>query len=134
MQILSVTCDNAANNDTMIEELESLLEDFPGAPNRARCFTHILNLVVKSILKQFDLPLAKKDDIADEVTMELMRLAGDIEEEEEVTIRDNEVADDEIEVDSTEGWVDERLQMSREELDNLDDAVRPIRFLLTKVS
>ena len=85
MQILAVTCDNATNNDRMIEELEFLLEDFPGAANHARCFTHILNLVVKSIMKHFDLPQGKKD-VADEATMELMKLAGDIEEEEAVTI------------------------------------------------
>jgi len=36
MQILSITCDNAMNNDKMIDELELLLEDFPGAANRAR--------------------------------------------------------------------------------------------------
>jgi len=49
-QILSVTLDNASNNDTMIAELENLLDEFPGAANQTRCFTHILNLVVKSIL------------------------------------------------------------------------------------
>ena len=47
-------CDNASNNDVMIEELEHLLNDFPGAANQMRCFAHIINLVVKSILRQFD--------------------------------------------------------------------------------
>ena len=116
----------------MIEELEFLLDDFPGAVNRARCFTHILNLVVKSIMKQFDLPLAKKDNITDEVMMELLRLAGDIEEEEVATIQDSEGSDDEN--DNTKGWIDERLNMSEEELDELEDAIQPVRFLLTKVS
>ena len=32
-QVLSITCDNAAPNDMMIDELEVMLEDFPGAPN-----------------------------------------------------------------------------------------------------
>jgi hypothetical protein len=49
-QILSITCDNASNNDTMIEHLSTLVENFPGAANQTRCFTHILNLVAKSIL------------------------------------------------------------------------------------
>ncbi|KAF9537612.1 hypothetical protein CPC08DRAFT_613930, partial [Agrocybe pediades] len=52
--ILSITCDNASNNDTMIEEMSTLLDHFPGAPNQTRCFTHILNLVAKTIIKQFD--------------------------------------------------------------------------------
>ena len=29
-QVLSVTCDNASNNDTMIEELALLIDHFPG--------------------------------------------------------------------------------------------------------
>ena len=33
MQVLSITCDNASPNNTMIDELEVMLEDFPGAPN-----------------------------------------------------------------------------------------------------
>ena len=39
----------------MVECLEVMIDDFPGASNQTRCFLHILNLVVKSILKQFDL-------------------------------------------------------------------------------
>jgi hypothetical protein len=34
MQVLSITCDNASPNDTMIDELSSMLEGFPGAANR----------------------------------------------------------------------------------------------------
>jgi len=33
VQILSITCDNASNNDMMIEELANLLDDFPGPAN-----------------------------------------------------------------------------------------------------
>jgi hypothetical protein len=59
MQVLSITCDNASPNDTMIDKLSSMLEDFPGAANWTRCFSHILNLVAKCVMKQFDLPKAK---------------------------------------------------------------------------
>ena len=34
MQVLSITCDNASPNNMMIDELEVMLEDFPGAPNQ----------------------------------------------------------------------------------------------------
>ena len=44
----------------MVEMLEVLIDDFPGAANQTCCFLHILNLVVKSILKQFDLPKSKE--------------------------------------------------------------------------
>lgn len=44
-EILSITCDNASNNDAMIEAIN--LEGFRGAESRIRCFPHILNLAVK---------------------------------------------------------------------------------------
>ena len=40
----------------MIEELEDRIEEFAGSINHTRCFLHILNLVVKSVIRQFDLP------------------------------------------------------------------------------
>ena len=46
-QILAVTCDNAENNTTMIDEMELLIPGFRGSCARVRCFGHILNLVVK---------------------------------------------------------------------------------------
>ena len=33
-QVLSIMCDNTAPNDMMIDKLELMLEDFPGAPNQ----------------------------------------------------------------------------------------------------
>ena len=58
--------------------------------------------------------------------MELLRLAGDIEEEEVATIQDSKGSDDEN--DNTEGWIDEWLNMSKEELDELEDTIQPVRF------
>jgi hypothetical protein len=56
----------------MVESLEGLINDFPGTANQTRCFLHTLNLVVKSILKQFDLPPKKKksSDNDDEIDKE----------------------------------------------------------------
>src|SRR6266446_4851272 len=91
-KILSITCDNTSNNDTMIEELANLVDDFPGPTNQTRCFLHILNLVVKSIIREFDVPKSKKtsdsndddDESMDKATKELLKLAGDIDLEEEI--------------------------------------------------
>jgi len=82
IQLLSVTCDNTANNDTMIEHLSTLVDNFPGAPNQTRCFTHILNLVAKSVLRQFD--VAKKSgpvdsEQLDDATRELALLAQELD-------------------------------------------------------
>lgn len=140
-QILSITCDNASNNDTMINELARLVDDFPGPANQTRCFLHILNLVVKSILQQFDVPTSKKTDGDEENNelesidagrKELLKLAGDIDIEEEMTAGAGD-EDDAIDDDNNEGWVDELEVMTEEELHNLSKSVQPVRLLLTKV-
>jgi hypothetical protein len=140
-QILSITCDNASNNDTMIESLGVLIDDFPGPANQTRCFLHVLNLVVKSILKQFDLPKSKEkkkngddngddqenDETINQAADELLRLAGDVNIEGEL------MASDEEEDDNDEGWIDEREEMTQDELRALSASVAPVRLLLTKV-
>ena len=69
----------------MIEELADLLEAFPGAANRTRCFMHILNLVAKRIIKQFDIPKAQGDEVLDDVAKELATLAIDLDMEERLS-------------------------------------------------
>ena len=132
MQVLSITCDNASPNNTMIDELAVLLEDFPGAPNRTRCFTHILNLVAKSVLKQFDLPKAKAGEALTAAAQALSTLAGDIETEETEMGRD--MAQDGDEDDDEDGLADVRDGMSDEEISELDESLQPVRLVLVKVS
>jgi len=136
-QILSITCDNATSNDKMIDELAGQLEEFPGAPNCARCFTHVLNLMVKSIMHQFDVP-KKRWDVMDETTHDLFKLAGNIEEEKlEMQIEQEDSQEEPEEgprLDNDEGWVDEQVGMAEEDMNELEDSVRPIQFVLTKVS
>jgi hypothetical protein len=132
-QILSVTCDNASPNDVMIDALAELVVAFPGAANRTRCFTHILNLVVKVILCQFDVPKAKADEALDVASQALVDLAGDIEMEEAIMDeRDDEEEDDDD--DGEEGSIDPCDGMSQEDRDELDLSVRPVRLVLVKVS
>jgi hypothetical protein len=115
----------------MIAELEDLLHDFPGAANRTRCFTHLLNLVAKSIIKQFDVPKAQADEALDDVARELAGLAVDLDIEEEIS---REESDDEDEDDNVEGWTDIREELSDEEREALDESLRPVRLVLVKVS
>ncbi|KAI0653303.1 hypothetical protein C8Q70DRAFT_899682, partial [Cubamyces menziesii] len=53
-QILGVTCDNALNNDTMVNALEVEVPSFRGQNARTRCFDHVVNLVAKALTRQFD--------------------------------------------------------------------------------
>lgn len=117
----------------MIAELANLLDDFPGPANQTRCFTHILNLVVKSVIRQFDLPKSKGDKILDDAAKELLSLASNIEFEEDELARRDGKEGDEDEDDNVEGWIDERTLMTDAELEELDDSVEPVRLLLTKV-
>ncbi|EIW62755.1 uncharacterized protein TRAVEDRAFT_114619, partial [Trametes versicolor FP-101664 SS1] len=55
-QALGLTCDNASNNDVMVDHLGYALPGFEGSVGRVRCFAHVVNLVVKSLLTQFDVP------------------------------------------------------------------------------
>ena len=72
------------------------------------------------------------DDGSNTATVELLKLAGNIYLEEEVTAStgdDKDTAED----DDNEGWVDEREDMTEDELKELGESVRPVRLLLTKV-
>jgi hypothetical protein len=48
----------------MVVTLGDLLVAFPGDTNQTRCFDHIINLIAKSIIKQFDISkTAQKDSL-----------------------------------------------------------------------
>ena len=105
----------------MIEELRSILNAFPGAANQTRCFLHILNLVAKSVLGQFEPPKARDKDLLSEGAKELAALAEDLEESlDDHNGEDNDL--DELE-DNNEGEEqDEHEGMSEEEITELEDA------------
>ncbi len=56
VQILSITCNNVSNNNTMVEALGDWnnLPPFEGQASCTCCFTHRVNLIAKSLLRQFD--------------------------------------------------------------------------------
>ncbi|KAG6852412.1 hypothetical protein C0991_012279 [Blastosporella zonata] len=55
-KILLITCNNATNNNVMIEKMGEALTEFQGDCSQVRCFAHVVNLVAKSVIAQFDLP------------------------------------------------------------------------------
>ena len=131
-QLLSVTCNNAAPNDTMIDELAKLWEEFPGVANHTHCFTHILNLVAKSVMKQFDLPKVKAGEVLDAAAQALTNLAGDIEGEE--LAMGSDLIGDEDEDNNNKGLADVHDGMSEEEIVALDATLQPVRLVLVKVN
>ena len=122
----------------MIRHLEVLIDEFRGRKSQTRCFAHILNLIAKSILRQFDIPRAQVNN--DDATVALIELAGNIEfEEEEMdeygdNDNDDDNSDDQEEVmENTDDWVNEREAMTMEQLAELDKSVQPVRQMLVKV-
>jgi hypothetical protein len=67
-----------------------------------------------------------------------MDLAGDIDLEELETQAELDDPQDGTEegpfLENDEGWIDERADMTEEDINELEEDVQPIRFLLTKVS
>jgi hypothetical protein len=117
----------------MIAELAKLLDLFPGPKNQTRCFTHVLNLIAKSVIRQFDVPKAEQNETLDNRIQQLQVLAADIDLEEESTRNGVEIGSDENEEDNVDGWIDERERMSADDVEMLDESVQPVRFMLVKV-
>jgi hypothetical protein len=135
-QILSITCDNVSANDAMIAHLAEKLNAFPGKPNRTRCFAHILNLVAKCVMKQFDTPKKKKKATnGEDVEMALDGL-DDLSVESNGDGNDGEEPEEELDGkdDDGEEVPDGREGMSAAEIQVLDESVKPVRHVLTKVS
>ena len=115
----------------MIDKLVDLLENFPGDPNRAHCFNHVITLVAQKMTRQFDVPKGGVDAALDEAEKELRNLAEGIDIEEMLTKSmqdaDEEDEDDEENEDGTED------EMSAEDRTVLDASMRPLRLVLVKV-
>ena len=109
----------------MVKELEKSLVNFPGEASRTCCFCHIINLVAKSIIMQFN---ALKNQQGNNG---LANLAGPIEAEEER--QQIEDLQENKETDDDEGWVDEHAELLGVELAVLDLDVLPARRVLTNV-
>ena len=134
-KILLVTCDNASNNDTMIDNLDDSLTGFLSL-NRTRCFAHILNLVAKALLKQFDLKTEPATDLNVDERL-LLENATDIETEELTMPQEpNDDEEDTIDVDIDDddaGWVGEIEALTPEERIDLDESIWPVKRTLVKV-
>lgn len=120
----------------MIDHLAVLIDEFPGAANQIRCFAHILNLVAKSVLRQFEAP--KKGKALDaELAAAINEIDGD-DETSDGGINEGgdecDDVDDEVVDDDEDGLQDELDELSEEELLSVKESVKPIRLVLTKVS
>jgi hypothetical protein len=126
MQILCVTCDNASNND-IVRELSEKVPAFRGATTHTCCFLHTVNVVAKSLIREFDI---KKCD-ADQALAEVDNV-DDEESEDEEEVDDSDTADAELK-DNDEGWVNEVELLEPDERKALEREIRPMKLALVKV-
>jgi hypothetical protein len=126
----------------MINTLANVISRFPGAANRARCTAHIVNLVTKIILRQFDTTHPRKktkgpntdndNDNENAIVDDGDDMAGIAEE---LNREEQEVADDEdndmsgnIAADLEE--IEEAMEV---EISEVAKKVKPIQRVLFKV-
>ena len=107
----------------MIEHLADILTEFPGSANRT-CFTHILNLVAKGIMKQFNAPKGKTTGF--EVEEPAEELETELDDDLTEAEGDENLGNDDVDDESRSG-------MSEEEISALDESVKPVRLVLSKV-
>jgi hypothetical protein len=115
----------------MIEELSEMIANFPGKPNQTRCFAHVLNLIAKTIIKQFDAPTkARKGSSRPESDEEVLEKLVEGMDMEEFETRLNAVEDKD---DDMDGWIDEAELLEEDEQEKLNADVLPIRLVIAKV-
>ncbi|GBE82268.1 hypothetical protein SCP_0406520 [Sparassis crispa] len=125
IKMLGITVNNATSNNLMINELAELIESFQGQANRACCFDHIVNLMVKTLLCQFDVLKGKAEDALDDAECALIKLAEDLDMGEED-------GHEEDAPDNIDRWKDEHLGLTPEEREVLDTSIWPVKLILMK--
>jgi hypothetical protein len=135
----------------MIKHLSMFVKGFPGAANQTHCFAHILNLVTKSILHQFEPQKKTRDSEADNVdnpTKALAALTQELEVEDSAELADNPEeglealadtefdADTELEVNDNDnnGLGDKHDGMSEQDEAELEESLVLIWLMLIKVN
>lgn len=142
----------------MIDGISTAIPSFPGEAAHTRCLDHICHLCAKSLLRPFDINSGKEAQNAKDATeASLQELASGLEleefelkargldgvvEDEERLLRskskrkkgEEEEEENQVDAADVEGSFDEMRGMSKKEREELDDVVRPVKFVLVKVS
>jgi hypothetical protein len=118
----------------MIEELGKTLDSFSGAANQVCCFLHIVNLITKSVLHQFEPPKSKKQgsDLFSEGAAELAVPSVNLEDDDNLDEIEEDV-DDGMEDNDVEGLEETCDGMTADEIKELEDKVKPVQLVLVKV-
>ena len=104
------------------------------------CFLHIVNLIAKSVIRQFDIQKKWDNEHLDEAEQELHNLAGDVdlenEQAEDVMEQCQINSDIDMEAESDDnikGWIDEMMLPSLTECEWVEEDIHPVKLILVKV-
>ena len=129
-----MTANNTSANDTMVTELADLVAHFGGKSMCMRCFLHVINLVVKTVIKVFNLP-KKEGDKGWEILEHKLKTLEETDLEEYLTQTEMGAdTDRDLEDDNMNEWINELEFLTDEELAELDDYLKPLHMMLAKVS
>lgn len=125
---MCITTDNASANNAMMTQLAEMVPYFARQLAHSRCFSHITNLVAKSLIRQFDTGKNEQE------TGEAGQVVDDMDETmiDDAIANDEAVADNEAAADELD-WIDELAELDLEELACLKQSIRPICQMLSKV-
>ena len=133
---MGITCNNATNNDKIVNKLAKALPDWT-ISKCTHCFAHIINLIAKLLLKQFDIIKKPADSAEDKSAKdnELHKLAASLNSEEQQTLEESDRDDNDNMPgnDNKMGWVDELADMDDEDDEDLLKCIKPISQVLVKV-
>jgi hypothetical protein len=118
----------------MIKSLSETIASFPRDVNCTQCFNHVIALVVKRLIRQFDVPKGETDKVTQDTEKELRELVKESDIEELLTQSLQDAGDDDGDVDDEDGLEDVWLEMSMEAREELDTSTRPVKMVLVKVS
>lgn len=137
-QILGFTGDNASSNDTLVSSLEDLVNNFAGPVSQVRCFAHVINLVAKTVLRQFE--VGKAGTEAETSDAEAAAILADLAAFVDIDgLEDDDEGAAGVEGewenldDDMDGWIDERKDLSEAERAELRECVLPVKLALAKV-
>jgi hypothetical protein len=90
-------------------------------------------LVAKSLIRQFDPPKKNVDEFVSVEDQDLQDLAGELDQEEDMTMDDGANSDESEQSGAENDVVDEVALLTPAEQKALAESIRPIRLTLVKV-
>lgn len=122
----------------MIDELKDQVLEFDGHSTHAWCFLHMINLVAKSLVCEFNVDkkgragehTGSMDEDTERLEQELWTLTEGIELEELSTVDENDLDGN----DELEGWIDKVERLSEEAWKEFQRTICLVKLALIKAN